>query len=112
MQLSPASIDVAIVDLANYQEANVRVFAGRDRGKEVRERAKLDELDKGAEEVEVRVPMNTFAVNSSFFLAMFGPSVRSLGDEAFRKKYRFTGKNIWDTVDSGIKDALHVKTPL
>lgn len=95
------------VDLGNYQDKSVRVFAGRDRGAEVRKAAKLDDLDKSPESVEVHVPEETFAVNSSFFLAMFGPSIRFL-KEAFQKKYRFTGKNISETVESGIKDALHL----
>jgi hypothetical protein len=103
---------MAMIDLGHYQPKGVRVFAGRDRGTSVRKATGLDDLDKTAEEVEVRVPPDTFAVNSSFFLAMFGDSVRILKAEGFKKKYRFTGKDITETVESGIKDALHVGTSL
>ena len=100
------------VDLGKYQEKDVRVFAGRGRGASARAATNLDALDKTPDEVEVHVPVETFAMNSSYFLAMFGNSIRSLGAEAFRKKYRFTGKDITETVESGIKDALHVGTSL
>jgi len=103
---------MALVDLGRYQEKAVRVFAGRGRGAAAREAANLDEFDKTTEQVEVRVPEETFAMNSSFFLAMFGQSIRTIGPEGFRQKYRFTGKDITETVESGIKDALHVGTSL
>jgi hypothetical protein len=95
------------VDLANYQDKGVRVFAGRDRGATARKATKLDALDQTAETVEVHIPPETFAMNSSYFLAMFGQSIRTLSAEGFRKKYRFTGKDIKETIESGIKDALH-----
>jgi hypothetical protein len=97
-----------VVDLARWQDDEVRVFAGRDRGREVRRAANLDVLDQDPERVEVRIPTNTFAVNSSFFLAMFGKSIRDLKEAGFRSKYFFTGKDIRDTIESCIKDALHV----
>jgi len=103
---------MALVDLGKYQEPGVGVFAGRGRGASARKAANLDELDKSSELVEVRVPPETFALNSSFFLAMFGDSIRTLKAEGFRQKYRFTGKDITETVESGIKDALHVGTSL
>jgi hypothetical protein len=100
------------IDLGRFQEAQVRVFAGRDRGKEVRRATRLDDLDHSNETVEVHVPENTFAVNSSFFLAMFGDSIRYLKEDGFRGKYQFTGKDISRTIDSAIKDALHMGTSL
>lgn len=103
---------MARVDLGNYQEKGVRVFAGRDRGAAARRATSLDVLDKSADTVEVHIPPETFAMNSSYFLAMFGHSIRTLGPERFRQKYRFTGKDIAETVESGIKDALHVGTSL
>jgi hypothetical protein len=98
---------MAKVDLGNYQDKDVRVFAGRDRGANARRATKLDEYDTTDETVEVRIPPETFAMNSSYFLAMFGQSIRALGAEGFKKKYRFTGKDIKETIESGIKDALH-----
>jgi hypothetical protein len=103
---------MALVDLGRYQDEKVRVFAGRDRGAAVRRAANLDALDQGADTVEIHVPMNTFAVNSSFFLAMFGDSIRTLSEDGFRKKYAFTGKDIHETIDSGIRDALHIGTSI
>lgn len=98
---------ITLVDLGQWQSRDVRVFAGRERGSEVRQAANLEELDQSDEEVEVRIPDNTFAVNSSFFLGMFGDSIRRLGEAVFRTHYRFTGKDIARTIESGIKDALY-----
>jgi len=95
------------IDLGNYQDKDVRVFAGRDRGATARKATGLDDHDKRDELVEVHIPPETFAMNSSYFLAMFGQSIRTLGAEGFRRKYRFTGRDIKETIESGIKDALH-----
>lgn len=101
-----------IIDLANYRSPDVRVFAGRERGAKVREAAKVDELDGVDEVVEVRVPDDLFSVNSSFFLGMFGPSIRFLGETEFRRRYRFVGKNIQRVTEECIKEALRTGSPL
>ena len=100
------------VDLDNYRSPGGRVFAGRDRGRRARKRAKLDEHDGQGRQVEVHVPEDTFSVTSSFFLAMFGPSIRRHGKERFRKLYSFTGWDATKVVDHGIREALDRKSPL
>ena len=99
------------IDLALYRTPGVRVFAGRDRGREVRAAAELDRLDQSSDTVEIVVPGDVFSVNSSFFLAMFGPSIRHLREPGFRHKYRFTGKTIDRVVDDGIREALATDGP-
>src|SRR5438445_13599666 len=101
-----------IIDLANYRTPDVRVFAGRDRGAKVREAATVDQFDSADEDVEVRVPEDVFSINSSFFLGMFGPSIRLLKEEEFRRRYRFVGKNIQRVIDECIKEALRTGSPL
>lgn len=102
------------VSLERYRSEGVRVFAGRERGEEVRRKAELDILDERTDVsvIEVLVPLDVFSVNSSFFLGMFGPSVRKLGERGFRAKYRFSGKDISGTVDEGIREALNRESPL
>jgi hypothetical protein len=101
-----------VIDLGMYRTAEVRVFAGRDRGAKVREAAGLDTLDKDAEEVEVRVPKDVFSVNSSFFLGMFTDSIKGLKEAAFRTHYKFTGKDISRVIDECIDEALRTGSPL
>jgi hypothetical protein len=101
-----------VIDLNAYRTPGVRVFAGRDRGKEVRAAAGLNELDRSDELVEIRVPEDIFSVNSSFFLGMFGDSIRALGDSEFRRRFRFVGGKLDELIEDGIREALHSKSPL
>lgn len=101
------------IALSDFRSHGSRVFAGRERGEEVRRETQLDGIDADEEQsCEVSVPPDTFSVNQSFFLGMFGPSVRVLGEEGFRRKYVFVGKNISRVLDEGIREALNPDSPL
>jgi len=90
-----ATTEPHVLDLGQWRGGRaVRVLAGRDRGEEVRRTAQVAQLDHAEGVVEVRVPTDLFSVTSSFFLGLFGESIRVLGDEGFRQHYRFTGKPI------------------
>lgn len=103
---------MTVIDLDKYRSGGSRIFSGRDRGEVVRAAVKLDNLDKTATEVSVLVPLDVMSVNSSFFLGMFGESIRELGEEGFRKKYHFGGKNIESTIDDAIAEELRRVSPL
>ncbi len=89
-----------------------KVFAGREAGQACREFFKLDELDKVGTEIRVTIPEEVYSVNASFFLGMFGDSIRSLGKDRFRSRYHFVGKDISRTLSSGIRYALDRGRPL
>jgi hypothetical protein len=103
--------DQLLIDLDKFRSSGARVFAGRDRGREVRRVADLDSIDAGAATATVHVPPDTLSVNSSFFLGLFGPSVRRLREEGFRAKYHFTGKRIERTISACIEEALNTASP-
>jgi hypothetical protein len=71
-----------------------RVLSGRPRGELMRAQFDLDRLDRLRGPVEVLIPRNLYSMNTSFFLGLFGPSVRALGPERFREHYRFDGKPV------------------
>lgn len=100
------------IDLARHRSHGSLVFSGRTRGQLVREKAQLDDLDRAEEQVTVKVPNDTISVNSSFFLGMFADSIRFLGEERFREKYLFEGRDISRTVDSGIQEVMRRFSPL
>ncbi len=100
------------IDLSTFRSAGSRVYAGRDRGAAVRQKVKLGDLERANEVIVVSVPEDVFSVNSSFFLGMFGDSIRGLGEEQFRKRYRFSGADISATVDYCIAEALKRGHPL
>ena len=99
------------LDLNHHRSHGTRVFAGRDRGKSVRDAVDLDARDLEPGTVDVVVPQDTLYVSSSFFLGLFGKSVRTLGEDAFRAKYRFSGGDITSTLDAGVREALKTQLP-
>lgn len=90
------------------------VFAGRPKGERARRQLHLDEQDKLADVVAVRIPDDTYSLNSSFFLGLFGPSVVNFKTrERFLAKYRFTAPGfVLDEIDKGIDRALTEVSPL
>jgi hypothetical protein len=68
------------INLDNFDEKALTVLAGREKGVAIRNRWGLDKIDKNQEQVEIMIPENLYSLNSSYFLGLFGPSVRSLGE--------------------------------
>jgi hypothetical protein len=101
-----------IIDLGRYRTGGSQVFAGRERGQKVRAAARLDEIDRTDNEVEIRVPEDIYSLNSSFFLGMFGDSVRRFGETEFRRRYRFVGEDLEALINEGIREALRTTSPL
>ncbi len=84
-----------------------KVFAGRERGKYWRERFKLDELDSSSEPVRVVIPADIVSLNISFFLNLFGKSIRLLGREGFTAHYIFESDPVLrPLIEQGIEQAL------
>jgi len=101
------------IDLNHFQTAGSWVFSGRPRGAKIREENGVDLLDSTAGPVEVVIPTEILGLNPSFFLGLFGPSVRKFGREEFEKKYHFLCNPIVLTdIEDGIKQALKGTNPL
>jgi hypothetical protein len=99
------------IDLGKYRSENAEIFSGRQRGLDVRKDAGLDSLDRNSDPVIVHIPEDVFSVNSSFFLGMFTPSIERLGGEAFKRKYRFTGKDISQVIAEAIRVTTTTESP-
>lgn len=102
------------IDLSKARTSkDARVFAGRERGKHWRAEFRLDDLDRSPEGVEILIPQDIAAVNISFFLSMFGKSVRELGKDGFRKHYKFVcGQDLVPLIDLGIEQAVKTSSAL
>lgn len=84
-----------------------RVLSGRERGIECRRLFDVAKLDKSPERVTVLIPEDIFSMNTSFFLGLFGESVRTLGKEGFIEKFQFQCDDIHrETITEGIDRAL------
>lgn len=99
------------IDLGKYRKPGERVLSGRQNGKTLRNELKIDDLDKKiSENIEIFVPEDIYSLNSSYFLGLFGPSVRKLGEEKFKQKYTFIcddiiSRNIEDGISRALKDS-------
>lgn len=101
------------IDLGRYRGKNSRVFSGREEGKRVRHQLGIDKYDSKQQPVTIVIPEDTLSFNTSFFLGMFGNSIRSLGEEAFRNVYSFECKPIIQkSIEDGITRALKRSQPL
>lgn len=101
-----------LIDLARVRDnGTTHIFAGRDKGKHWRVVFRIDELDTADGPVNVQVPDDVYLISPSFFLSLFGVSVRRLGMSRFHEKYRFLGsEDIQMQVEKGI--ALALKTSI
>lgn len=101
------------INLNKYKDSDSRVLSGREEGKKVREKLNLDLIDKNEEIIKVVFPDDIISLNSSFFLGLFGPSVRLLQELDFQKKYIFEcPKFIEKSIADGIERALKTSNPL
>ncbi|MCI8485985.1 MAG: hypothetical protein HFJ20_02595 [Clostridia bacterium] len=87
---------------------NAKVISGRDKGKTLREKIKIEDKDKDNETYNIIIPEEVYSFNSSCFLGMFGESIKKLGEEKFREKYKFNCTDLINmNIEDGIRDALN-----
>lgn len=102
-----------LIDLGRYRTEGSRVYAGRPRGEYARQAEGLDRLDDLEDvQVVVHIPQDTLSVNSSFFLGLFGDSIRALGEERFRDRFHFTGRPLGRVFESALREAVTTASPL
>lgn len=83
-------------------------ISGRDLGIKQRKNFKLDEKDKDSNQYVFVVADNIRVISVSFFLGMFGDSVRAYKNkDEFLKKYVFKTNGLVDKyINDGIQQAL------
>ncbi len=99
---------INVINLGDARTSSAAiVFAGRERGKFWRQKFQLNELDRAPHPIEVVIPEDIISLNISFFLNLFGDSVRALGREGFIDHYRFKSDPILEPlISQGIDQAL------
>lgn len=92
----------AIINLEDYRSIDKqtnyksKVFTGRDRGKDVREDSKIDEIESLNEKVVVSIPEDIYSINPSFFEEFFKNVVKKLGNESFMNKFELKSNGDYD----------------
>jgi hypothetical protein len=96
------------IDLGKFKDPNVKFYSGRPRGEAVRKELRLDENENRENNIVVKVPTDVDTIHSSFFLGLFGISVRKCqSKEAFLKKFQFEcSHGVSEDVIEGIEQAL------
>lgn len=95
----------ATINLENFRsidkqrQIKSKVFTGRDRGKEVREKSRIDQLEENNENIIIEIPADIYSINPSFFEELFFNVVRKLKKEIFLKKFSLVPKGAYDFQD-------------
>jgi hypothetical protein len=79
-----------LIDLDVLTQGKVHNLSGHERGLAARRLFNLDQLDRQADLVEIRVPDHIYGVSPSFLQGLFSGSVQALGHsrEGFFGHYR------------------------
>ena len=104
----------AQIDKIDLSKMGGPLFSGREKGRLNREKYHLDDIDTSDKLVEVIIPDGTYSITSSFFMGLFGKSIREIGDrDEFFHKYRFKMPDKFrNKVEIYIERALREKTPV
>lgn len=99
--------------LIDFELLGMPVFTGRSRGLADRKKLRLDQLDQAQDNVVVRIPQGVYTVTSSYFLGLFGESIRFLGRDGFLTHYIFEAPtHVAQKIDDWIARALRNKKSL
>ncbi|KOY85059.1 hypothetical protein AD998_01855 [bacterium 336/3] len=79
-----------IINLEEYRTPSAKVFSGRPRGKEVREKSGIDELENKFDKIEIIIPDDIYAINPSFLEEFLLNIVTKLKEDDFYKRIKFT----------------------
>jgi hypothetical protein len=72
----------------DFAEMGMPVFTGRARGESTRKELQIEKYGEG-DIVRVSIPESVYTITSSYFLGLFGPSIRKLGLKNFEQVFRF-----------------------
>ena len=101
---------MSVIKTIDFNKISGLVFSGRERGAAMREKFSLDELDRQNGQVLIIISDDVFTISSSFFLAMFGDSIRyAKNREIFLNKYIFKiPDRFFPTIERSISRALNL----
>jgi len=96
------------IDLSECLDAKSDVLIGYEFGQRVRERFKMDSLDRNPDRIRVILPTRLDVIAPSFAQGFFGESVLRLGREGFFRRYDFSSwpPDMLMQVETGVLRAL------
>ena len=99
------------IDLTQFQGPT---YSGRDRGRAIRSKFELDQVDSAGGKVKIIVPESTSTITSSYILGMLENSIKKYRDEkALMDHYEFsTPERFREKITSAIRSGLRVNKSL
>ena len=99
---------IRFINIRDFYHAGTKVLSGRVEGMNVRERLELDEFDKSCNILYIKIPDYFYYMTLAFFLGLFGDSIRTLGKEQFKSKYKINCNNYYinEQIQEGINYAM------
>lgn len=95
------------IDLSELVGNDGVVLAGMERGAAARNLFVMDKLDGGTEAVVVSAPDSLEAISPSFVQGFLAGSLKHLGEDGLRSKYRFElNELLMEDIADGIKRLL------
>jgi hypothetical protein len=77
------------IDLGIYRTPGSKVFTGRPRGKDVRNRSKIDSEEANYNKVQIIIPVDIASINPSFLEEFLKTVVTKYGEAGFFEKFSF-----------------------
>lgn len=79
----------AKIDLTRFLAPESKIFAGRDRGEDIRLKSEIDNLIRDNEELLIVIPQDIITISPSFMEEYFYNIVKELGKEIFFQRVKF-----------------------
>jgi hypothetical protein len=95
----------ARIDLELYRTPGAKVFTGRPRGVDVRQKSKIDQLESENDLIEIVVPNDIASINPSFLEEFFENVVRKLGESEFYRKFKIINEGSYK-IDTDLNEAV------
>lgn len=91
-----------------------RVFTGRDRGEEVRDKSNIDQIFADYDNITIIIPKDVYSITPSFLEELFVNIVNKYGKTALLEKIHWdnNGYDIFSQLDEAIERILQKKTGL
>jgi hypothetical protein len=108
--------DIKIIDLEDYRTKGSKVFTGRERGRQIREKSQIDTLINQFSLIEISIPKDVMSVNPSFLEELLYNVVKELGYDNFFKRIKFVSEsdryNIEDDLIEAVERILRTNNAL
>lgn len=108
-----------IINLEDYRaktnQTEAKLFTGRDRGLDVREKSNIDKIEEQYDKIIFIIPNNIFSINPSFFEELFKNVVIKLGRDGFYQKFEFRSEGGYPyerNLSEAIQRILRTKTAI